>query len=112
MKTRRLFHKLTLFYKIVKGYTPSYLRSLLPPKVCEMSRFFLSGNNFFLFKVRTERMKNSFSPSTVLAWNSLDESVRNIDSLSLFKRKVFYLNYPHEYNKIFNISLTRYASVL
>jgi hypothetical protein len=113
MKTRRLFHKLTLFYKIVKGYTPSYLRSLLPPKVCEMSRFSLrSGNNFSLFKVRTERMKNSFFPSNVLAWNSLDESVRNIDSLSLFKRKVLYLNYPHVYNKIFNISLTRYASVL
>ena len=35
MSTRRKIHKLTLCYKIVNNYSPSYLSDLLPFQVCQ-----------------------------------------------------------------------------
>ena len=113
LKTRRLIHKLLLFYKIVNGHTPSFLRDILPSKVKEKSRFSLrKGDNFSPFIVRSERFKYSFFPSSVSLWNKLDTDVRNLDSFNLFKKTLKYFFHPYEYNKILSISLTRYASIL
>ena len=39
-------------------------------------------------RCRTSYFKNSSSPSSIRYWNSLDYSIRNLDSLSLFKRRI------------------------
>ena len=36
----------------------------------------------------TSHFKNSFFPSSIRYWNSLDYSILNLDSLSLFKRRI------------------------
>ena len=36
---RRKHHKLTLYYKMARGLTPSYIRELLPRQVAEVSRY-------------------------------------------------------------------------
>lgn len=113
LKTRRRLHKLFLFYKIVAGLSPSFLRDLLPSKVHEKSRFSLRNrDNFTSYRVRTERFKRSFFPSTVSLWNTLDSSLRSIDTISLFKQKLKQYYHPNKYNKLYNTSLTRYASIL
>jgi len=113
LKIRRHLHKLILFYKIVNGYTPSFLQGLLPSKVNEKSRFSLrSGENFSPFIVRSEHFKKSFFPSSVSLWNTLDHSIRTIESICSFKKRLKHLFHPQIYNKIFNVSLTRYASIL
>ena len=87
MKTRRSIHKLTFYFKIINNLTPNYLKELLPSQVFERTHYFLrSYPDFTLFPVRTERFKKSFFPSSTMLWNDIDTSVRNLDSVILFKK--------------------------
>ena len=55
LKTRSLIHKLILYFKIVRGMNPSYLRDLIPLTVQQISGLVLrSARNVSLFPVRTE----------------------------------------------------------
>ena len=68
---RRTFHRLAIYYKILKNKSPSYLREYVldsPP----------SG---------TLRYKNTFFPFCFSHWNDLNPSLKNSDSLSAFKSK-------------------------
>ena len=61
MKTRRLVHKLILYFKIVNNHVPEYLSKLLPQTVEQRSGLSLRQSfNISLFFVRTERFKKSF----------------------------------------------------
>ena len=65
MKVRRDIHKLICYFKKVNDLSPSYLKDLLPARVCERTHFTLRPSpNFTLFPVRRERLKRSFFPST------------------------------------------------
>ena len=73
MGTRRLIHKLVLFFKIVNHLTPGYLSVLLPQRVQQRSGLVLRfASNLITFPTKTERFKTSFFSSTTLLWNSID----------------------------------------
>lgn len=89
LQSRRNKHKLFHLYKIINGLTPEYLQSLMPPRVHELTRYSLRNNNDFAIPVsRTAIYINSFLPSALRDWNTLDQDVRNSSSLSIFKTRV------------------------
>ena len=87
LKERRERHKLILYFKIVKGMVPDYLVQLLPNLVSDLNPYHrrnpLERRTIFC---RTELYKDSFFPSTTVLWNTLPDSAKRPDSLSLFKR--------------------------
>ena len=86
LQNRRNKHKLVIFYKIMHGHSPYYLRDLVPPLVQETSNYNLrNANNIQTFASKTNLFYNSFSPSSVRAWNSLSEEIKQTSSLSAFK---------------------------
>ena len=86
---RRKKKKLTLMYKIINNDAPSYLTSLLPHRVNEISNYNLRDNeNFEIPFSRLCTFETSFFPSTLKLWNDLDQSFRNLPTLSQFKRRL------------------------
>ena len=113
MKTRRSIHNLIFYFKIVNNLTPNYLKELMTSQVFERTHYSLrSCSDYTLFPVRTERFNKSFFPSTTMAWNDIDFSVRNLESLISFKNALFRIfDVPH-YKRLFNFSLDRYSSII
>ena len=65
---------------------PLYLSSLVPQSVSNISRYNLrNSNNHQTIDARTTLYYNSFLPSTVRAWNNVNNEVKQSDSLSTFK---------------------------
>ena len=87
LSDRRWVRRLTLFYKIKNGLTPSYLSEHIT----------INSNSNINFRnkiivppfARTERYANSFFPYSIKIWNNLDISVKSLPSISSFKN---YLN--------------------
>ena len=106
LKQRRLISKLNLFYKIINGHVPDYLYedySLTQLAFDrKTTRSTLNVEIHVLF-CRTNKYKFSYFPSTIVAWNSLSLSIRNLDSLSKFKRYLNLKYYPPE--NFFNYNL-------
>ena len=89
LEERRKKHKLTLLYKMVNNYTPSYLSSLVPQPVNAASAYNLRNqNNIQSIATRTNYYFNSFLPSTIREWNSIPLDTRNSGSIETFKRKL------------------------
>lgn len=115
IETRRLIHKLVYFYKIVHCRTPSFLTDLLPLYVYERTRFALrSRHNFCLYnKTRTQRFYNLFFPTSVRLWNYLNIDIRSSTSLSFYKKEILHIFSDNfKSYKLYDYSLTRYASIL
>ena len=111
LSNRRKLHLLCQFYKIVKNLAPYYLSEMLPKLSSERTNYRLrSRENFTQFSCRTCFQK-SFFPSAITGWNSLDIDVRNSVSLPTFKAKLRSTLFPHSYNKLFDFSLSRRASI-
>ena len=74
-----------LFFKIVKGIAPDYLRS-------ELQSMNSLRNNSIMFSPHPSRRiahRKSFFPSCVYSWNNiLNTEERNITSLEIFKLKI------------------------
>ena len=87
LSERRRKHNLTLFYKMVKGFVPPYLSSLVPHLNSNISNYNLRNVNNIAR--RTHLYKNSFLPSVVDEWNLLPQEIRNLESVSNF---MHYLN--------------------
>ena len=91
-------------YKILNGLTPQYLQSLIPQLVQNISRYQLRNmNNFNVPPARTATYANSFLPSTLRDWNSLDLKVRDSPSLNSFKRQLNQTRNKNPYPKYFDI---------
>ncbi|XP_071123775.1 uncharacterized protein [Mytilus edulis] len=89
LKVRREVKKLTLFYKILKENAPEYLLDLIPPTVAETNNYNLrSSQNIYQTSSRLSLYQESFIPSSIKLWNSLDLSVRFELSLNMFKLKI------------------------
>ena len=100
------------YSKLVKHLAPYYLSDLLPKLSSERTHYRLrSRENFTQFSCRTSRFQKSFFPSTITGWNSLDLDVRNSVSLPTFKAKLRSTLFPHCYNKLFDFSFSRRASI-
>ena len=87
LKERRRRHKITLYFKIVKGIVPLYLTERLPGLVATLNPY--HRRNMLERKVprsRLELYKSSFFPSTTVLWNNLPDNIKQCDSVSALKR--------------------------
>lgn len=72
LSERRRFHRLSLYYKIKNKDAPEYLQKYVLTSAPE----------------GTERYKRTFFPYCYKHWETVDESLKNIDSLDHFKSKL------------------------
>ena len=90
-----------MFYKIVSGICPNYLRTLLPPK--QPSYNLAKTDRFRNIRARTEYFENSFFPFCVKAWNQqLGEDLKSASSISSFKNGLLAFIRP-KMNSVYNI---------
>lgn len=112
-ENKHSIHKLVLYFKIVKDFTPNYLSDLLPQTVQQRSGLILIyAFNFTLFPIRTERFKKPYFPSSTILWNSIDYVERNTLSISVFKKSLFRFFDIQSYNEYNNFPIDRYSLVL
>ena len=112
---RRKRRKLQMFYNIQHSSAPAYLCNLIPPTIQSTSVYPLrNGNNIMTPYCRLSLTNESFIPSTIRQWNSLDMSIRNVDSIFKFKSELKNMNpcikVPKHYEygqRKFNIVLTQ-----
>ena len=71
---------------MVKGYAPSYLQTIVPPTVHQVSQRNLRNNqNLTVLRARTNHYDNSFIPQATREWNLLPNEARNCTSINAFK---------------------------
>ena len=112
LQNRRTRQKLCQLYKIINDLTPLYLRTILPERVQQQSRYRLrNSNNFSIPIARTTTYYKSFLPATLRSWNSLDEAVKQSPTISSFKRNIARPNenVPQYYE---TIQLSRKSQIL
>jgi hypothetical protein len=81
LEERRTRRKLQLFCNIQNGSTHPYLLDLIPPTIQSTTIYPLrNGNDIIVPFCRLSLTKDSFVPATVRKWNSLNLSVRNLDT--------------------------------
>ena len=72
-------------FKIMKEEAPNYLINLIPK--CEQT-IRTKNNRIPVYHCGTESFKHSFFPSTLKDWFSLDERIRNSETISTFKNRL------------------------
>ena len=78
-----------IYSKMINQISPSYLSSLVPPLVGELSQYNLrNANKLSNIASRTKLYADSFLPSTVRDWNELPDQVKNKPSMSSFKAAI------------------------
>ena len=89
LEERIKYRTLLLLYKSVNKMAPTYMQEMFEyvrHKHSVNSRS-AACNNLYVAKPRTQFMKNAFSYSGAILWNSLPSSVKESPCLSSFKRK-------------------------
>ena len=75
---------LIMLFKIINGFTPDYLSSILDE--LNINRTYnLRNSNIRVPKCRLETFKKSFFPRTISLWNRLPEEIKSVDSVVAFK---------------------------
>ena len=86
---RRRKHKLTLFYKMINGFCPGYLCSLVLPTVKSASSYSLrNAANLQTIHSNTQQYFNSFLPSAIREKNDLPLVIRDSTTVTAFKYKL------------------------
>lgn len=112
LKTRRKFHRLIMFYKIIHNEAPPYLVALLPPRVGDNNPYNLRNQeNFTLYPSRTESFSRSFFPSTVRDWNQLPSYLKVSPSLGVFKSRLQKHFFPNKIPLWFYHGNTRFSNI-
>ena len=71
---------------MMNSFTPSYLTSLVPQPVSNLSRYNLrNSTDLQSINARTKQYYHSFPPSAVRAWNNLPVETKQSASLQCFK---------------------------
>ena len=87
LQKRWRFRKPFYFFKITKNESLKYLFDQIPTaKTAYRTRNNI--DNIPRFNVKHTFFKNSFFPFTVIEWNNLAKSIRNSESLTLFKKSI------------------------
>ena len=85
---QRFSRRMIFFYKIMNNLSPSYLRSYLPARLAE-PRILRTRNQIYPLNIRTDRFRNTFYHYCISQWNNLDDRIRNLPSVSTFKKAIF-----------------------
>ena len=85
----RIQHKAIMIYEIVHGLAPPYMtdmfREQLGPKVYDLRN---SKLNLEIPAARTSLFKNSFAFTGASIWNVLPDDLKQLPSVSAFKKKI------------------------
>ena len=90
---QRLSRRLIPFYKIVNNLTPDYKRYPIPnpqEATCELRRRAVIGQVFAI----TKGFKSSFYSNCLLEWDRLDQDIKQSNSITIFKRRLFSIIRP------------------
>ena len=99
LKSRRWYKRLTSMFKIMRNEAPDYLINLIPKREHKIKT---RNCQIPTYHCRTDCFKYSFFPSALSEWFKLDESIRNSESISIFKNKLLSFIRPAQ-SSIFNI---------
>ena len=77
----------TLMFKTIRKRVPTYLQNLFDDKALNYD-LLNQQHTLSLPKPRTEYLKQSFSYSGALLWNSLPPTVKKAKTISQFKRNI------------------------
>ena len=99
LKSRRWYKRLCCMFKIMNGKAPNYLTNLIP-KCDQPVR--TRTNHIPTFHCRTDCFKNSFFPSRLSDWFNLDITIRNSESIAVFKSRLLSFIHPIA-NNVYNI---------
>ena len=80
------------FYKILNGLAPKYLFDILP----------VSKNRHFSFRNQSNLELVKFFPYCIKEWKKLDTKIKNLSSLSTFKKALLVFCKTEE-NSLFNV---------
>ena len=99
LKSRRWYKRLTCMFKIMRNEAPDHLINLVPK--CEYA---INTRNCHIpmYHCQTDCFKYSFLLSALRDWFKLDESIRNSESISIFKTKLLSFIRPAQ-SSIYNI---------
>ena len=86
-------------FKIMNEEAPKYLTNLIPKSQQTIAT---RNSNTPIFYCRTDCFKNSFFPSPLKDWFSLDVSIRNSESIAIFKSRLVSFIRPSQSN-VYNI---------
>ena len=92
LQFRRWFRKLCLFCKIKKTGLPEYLFNMIPKSNHQYNTW--SIEEVTKFYSRTDVLKYSYFPHTILEWNKLDVQVRRSESFLSFKNSLLKIGRP------------------
>ena len=91
-----------MFQKIYKNKSPFYLFNL----ILEKTSFYATGNvdSISLIKIKHEFFKSTFFPSTIVGWSKLDPTIRNAESVGIFKSNIlkFIRPTPRSFSNCYN----------
>ena len=99
LKNRRWYKRLCCMFKIINEEAPKYLINLIPKS---QQNIVTRSSNISAFYCRTDCFKYSFFPSTLKDWFNLNDSIRNSDSLGIFKNRLLSFIRPSQSN-LYNI---------
>ena len=95
LKSRRWYRHLDCMFKTMKEEAPNYLINFVPK--CETNTR-TRNNSIPTFNCPTNCFKYSFFPSILNDWFNLDFSIRNSQSISIFKSKLLSFIHPVQTN--------------
>ena len=113
LSVRREVKKLSMFYKIINNQAPDYLHDLVPDFVSDICNYNLRNSQNITIPVnRLSAYQQSYFPSSIALWNSLDLSIRHIPTFSFFKLTLHKLYYRNNKSPRFGSLGDRLYSVL
>ena len=100
LNERRIFRRLSMFYKIMHNLTPNYLKEPLP---FQQGRYSLRTDCIInVISCRNEKHRNSFFPNTISLWNNLDSTIKRSKNISSFKSSILKIIRPDK-KRTYNI---------
>ena len=99
LKNRTWYKRLCCMFKTMNEEAPKYLPNLISKG---QQTIVTRNSNIPTFYCRTDCFKYSFFPSTLKDWFNLDASIRNSESIAIFKSRLLSLIHPSQSN-IYNI---------
>ena len=91
MKNRRIFHSLTLMFKILNGLAPEYLRDTVTmvSELHERNTRANTNKNIWICKnVKSKIRRSSFAFYAAKSFNEIPENIKNSKSVQTFKNKL------------------------
>ena len=112
LSQRRKYIKLTVMFKIVNNSAPKYLKDLIIPSNVETRSNYCTRNHRDV--ARTERMKKSVIPSSIVLWNNLGKDAAHVKygNIAMFKAAIKSQPANRIPEKLFNCNVVSHSHVI